>query len=342
MRPKVSDMPKRIMNKLILLLLILLAVMIPSINDADTVITVSSNGYIKWIDFNVTAEILKAALRFDIESYEKSKADPSVHHADISTLVALCAAKYGGDFKQAKASDIEKFAERLMAGESPSDISTSKHLDYFLAAYQAVLGGFVGNYAITENGMLHERYGLKVFSPIAAGYYYKHYDDFGASRSYGYKRRHLGHDLMGSVGTPIVAIESGYVEACGWNMYGGWRIGIRSYDGKRYYYYAHLRKGHPYNDIYEGKQVTAGEVIGYLGMTGYSSKEDVNNIDTPHLHFGVQLIFDKSQKDGVNQIWIDLYEYTKFLASHRSSVVYDKSTGEFNAVSPITDLTAPD
>ena len=47
---------------------------------------------------------------------------------------------------------------------------------------------------------------------------------------------------MGSIGTPIVAIESGYVEACGWNMYGGWRIGTRSFDGKRYYYYAHLRK----------------------------------------------------------------------------------------------------
>ena len=32
-------------------------------------------------------------------------------------------------------------------------------------------------------------------------------------------------DMMGQIGTPIIAIESGYVEALGWNQYGGWRIG---------------------------------------------------------------------------------------------------------------------
>ncbi len=47
---------------------------------------------------------------------------------------------------------------------------------------------------------------------------------------------------MGSIGTPIIAVESGTIEALGWNQYGGWRIGIRSFDKKRYYYYAHLRK----------------------------------------------------------------------------------------------------
>lgn len=26
---------------------------------------------------------------------------------------------------------------------------------------------------------------------------------------------------MGQIGTPIIAIESGYVEALGWNQYGG-------------------------------------------------------------------------------------------------------------------------
>ena len=72
---------------------------------------------------------------------------------------------------------------------------------------------------------------------------------------------------MGSVGTPVIAIESGVVEVLGWNMYGGWRIGIRSFDKKRYYYYAHLRKDHPYHsDLAEGDIVTAGDVIGYLGM----------------------------------------------------------------------------
>ena len=82
------------------------------------------------------------------------------------------------------------------------------------------MGGLVGCYAIRttdENGKetWKTAYGLKAFSPIAAGYGYAHYDDFGASRSYGFKRKHLGHDMMGALGTPIVAVEGGTVEAFG-------------------------------------------------------------------------------------------------------------------------------
>jgi len=164
-------------------------------------------------------------------------------------------------------------------------------------------------------------YGIKAFHPIAKNYGYSHYDDFGASRSYGYNRLHFGNDLMGSIGTPIIAVESGIVEATGWNQYGGWRIGIRSFDKKRYYYYAHLRKNHPYSENMEvGKVVQAGDVIGYLGMTGYSTKENVNNINVPHLHFGIQLIFDEVQKEGPNQIWVDLYDLVDFLKKNRSEV----------------------
>ena len=98
------------------------------------------------------------------------------------------------------------------------------------------------------------------------------------------------------------------MEALGWNQYGGWRIGIRSFDQKRYYYYAHLRKGFPYAlDLEEGSMVQAGDVIGYMGRTGYSSEENVNNIDVYHLHLGLQLIFDESQREGTNEIWIDVY-----------------------------------
>ena len=335
-------MPKNALIRITYILITILPIVLFSASRNSSAIAVSASGYIKWVDFNATSEIMRTALKCDLESYEKAKSDSTVAHAPFTTLIALAAAKYGGELGKCKPSDITSFAERLMAGETAENITKSKNFSYFLEAYEAVLGGFVGKYAVEANGIIEDRYGLKVFSPIAAGYYYRDYDDFGASRSYGYRRKHLGHDLMGSVGTPIVAVESGYVETCGWNQYGGWRIGIRSYDGKRYYYYAHLRKDHPYNDIYEGKHITAGEVIGYLGMTGYSAKENVNNIDTPHLHFGVQLIFDPSQKDGVNQIWIDLYEYTKFLSKYRSQVYYDKASGEFFASNPIIDLSAPD
>lgn len=186
------------------------------------------------------------------------------------------------------------------------------------------------------------KYGLKAFSPIARNYPYNDYDDFGAARSYGFKRQHLGHDMMGQVGTPVIAVESGYVEAIGWNQYGGWRLGIRSFDGKRYYYYAHLRKNFPYHkSLREGSVVQAGDVIGYLGRTGYSRTENTNNIDEPHLHFGIQLIFDESQKDGNNEIWIDCYEITRFLAVNRSETVKKQETKEYYRVYQMADPAIP-
>lgn len=283
---------------------------------------------IKWVDFDVTASALTDAMRIDVETHE------SARPVDWIALLSALAVKYGGDFARYKKEDLSTFVKAYTEGSSFVEIAKNEKLfRYYEAAYGAVLGGMLGEYTeISQDGTMTEGYGLIAYSPVAAGYYYNHYDDFGASRSYGYKRHHLGHDLMGSVGTPIVAVEAGYVEACGWNQYGGWRIGIRSFDGKRYYYYAHLRKNHPYCDMYEGKIVDAGEVIGYLGMTGYSTKENTNNINVPHLHYGLQLIFKPEQKDGYNQIWIDMYALTQFLAANKSTV--SKGTdGEYHAKS---------
>lgn len=125
-------------------------------------------------------------------------------------------------------------------------------------------------------------------------------------------------------------MESGVIEALGWNQYGGWRIGIRSLDGRRYYYYAHLRQNYPYQkELKEGDFVTAGEVIGYMGHTGYSTTENVNNIDQVHLHFGLQLIFDESQKEGNHEIWVDCYNLTRFLYKNRSEVYKVDGTKEW-------------
>ena len=196
-----------------------------------------------------------------------------------------------------------------------------KYFDYYHRAYDAVLGGLLGSYAIEKDGQWIPRYGLKAYSPIAEGYGYSHCDDFGFNRSFGFSRKHRGNDLMGGLGTPIVAVESGVVEAMGWNRYGGWRIGIRSADSRRYYYYAHLRKDNPYaKNLAVGDLVQAGDVIGYMGRTGYSDRENVNNIGTVHLHFGLQLVFDESQKETDAEIWVDVYDIVRLLSHHRSSV----------------------
>lgn len=294
----------------------------------------TSGGYIRWVDFDVTAEAMSDALAIDLEAY---KTERPISWID---LLAYLGAKYGGNFDYYKKADLTAFTDKLKSGKSVHEITADmKYFSYYREAYGAVLDGYVGEFY--RDGVFS--YGLRVFSPIASGFYYEHYDDFGASRSYGYKRSHLGHDLMGSIGTPVIAIESGYVEAIGWNQYGGWRIGIRSFDNKRYYYYAHLRKDHPYApELAEGDIVTAGDVIGYLGMTGYSVKENVNNINVPHLHFGIQLIFDASQKDSTNQIWIDLYELTKFLYRNRMQVVRTADNKDYEAATEIVIYDIPD
>ncbi len=288
--------------------------------------------FIKWVDFKISAAAMRRAMEMDIESYGKEI------HYDWIELLSVLAVKYGGDFSRYRESDLTELAKRIESGEKIEDITRDmKYYSYYHEAYTAVLDGFVGVHQVQtresdsgEELVWTEKYGLKAFSPIARGYGYSHYDDFGVSRSYGYKRKHLGHDMMGNIGTPIIAIESGTIEALGWNQYGGWRIGIRSFDKKRYYYYAHLRKNHPYpTDLAVGQTVKAGDVIGYLGMTGYSSKENVNNIDTPHLHMGIQLIFDESQKEGNSEIWIDCYEIAQLLEKNRSAVVKDELTGEY-------------
>ena len=269
---------------------------------------------IRWVDFQVPYESLKYALDQDILSFEQEK------HLGWIDILSLSACRTGG---KCDLLSVKQAAKDLRGNKSPEELlgSLYKYYDYYHRSLSAVLGGLVGSYAIENDGQWVSTYGLKAFSPIAAGYGYSHCDDFGASRSFGFKRKHLGHDLMGSLGTPIVAVEGGVVEAMGWNRYGGWRIGIRSFDSRRYYYYAHLQKDKPFAPgLKIGDTVQAGDLIGYMGRTGYSDRENTNNIETVHLHFGMQLIFDESQKECNSEIWVDVYDIVRLLQSHRSSI----------------------
>ena len=296
--------------------------------------------YIHWVEFNVPSDVMEKAFRLDMGTVQEEV------HLDWVELLAYLGAKYGGDFERFRQTDLDAVVEKLKSGVAMEEIAKDmKYYAYYREAYGAVLDGMVG-YFEQESGndkIWLRKYGLKVFSPIAKNFPYSDFDDFGASRSYGFKRKHLGHDMMGQVGTPVIAVESGYVEALGWNQYGGWRIGIRSFDKKRYYYYAHLRQNYPYQaNLKEGSIVTAGDVIGYLGRTGYSTTENTNNITTPHLHFGIQLIFDESQKEGNNEIWINCYEIVKFLRMNQSETVKVEGTKEWTRVYNMKDPGIPE
>jgi murein DD-endopeptidase MepM/ murein hydrolase activator NlpD len=285
---------------------------------------------IRWVDFGVPYESLKYAMEQDIATFEQE------YHISWIDILALSACRTGG---KCGLSSVKRAAADLRGEKSPEELlgNTYKYYDYYHQAYSAALGGMLGSFAIEKDGELVPTYGLKAFSPIAAGYGYSHCSDFGMNRSFGFQRKHLGNDLMGSLGTPIVAVEGGVVEAMGWNRYGGWRVGIRSFDSKRYYYYAHLQKDTPFAPgLQVGDMVQAGDLIGFMGRSGYSDKENVNNIETVHLHFGLQLIFDESQKECNSEIWIDVYDIVRLLSSHRAS--YQKQDGTWQRVYPFQDL----
>lgn len=119
--------------------------------------------------------------------------------------------------------------------------------------------------------------------PVSKRYNYTVKHSFGAGRSYGGRRAHEGVDIFADYGTPALACSYGYVELMGWNRFGGWRIGIRDANNM-YYYYAHLSsfaKG-----LHQGDLVRPGQVIGYVGSTGYGPPGTSGKFP-PHLHFGI-------------------------------------------------------
>ena len=170
------------------------------------------------MDFTVSYEALCQAYDWDVDTFDTE------HHVEWIPLLAYTAARTGGEFDKKALKILNETAEKLAEGEAEIETLTKdmKYYPYYLEAYSAALGGLVGEYeaeVIGEDGQStwQKKYGLKGYCPIARGFDYTHYDDFGAGRSYGYKRRHLGHDMMGLVGVPIIAVESGTVEALGWN-----------------------------------------------------------------------------------------------------------------------------
>ena len=125
-------------------------------------------------------------------------------------------------------------------------------------------------------------------------------DSWMDSRTYGGNRHHEGTDLFGPVSQsgyyPIVSITDGIVEQKGWLPLGGYRIGIRS-DSGGYFYYAHLSSYE--EDFTPGDRVQAGEILGFMGNTGYG-QEGTSGMFPVHLHLGIYITTPEGQEISVN------------------------------------------
>lgn len=265
--------------------------------------------FIKWMEFNASSSMISACQRAHVKLIEIGVTD-----IGAVDLLAYLAIKNGNNFGGGDRAKLDKVVAEIKSGNRSNidKYRDNKYYNRYKEQMHAVLDGIINPDTAEVSG----------YHPVAQGHWYNDCDDFGNSRSYGFKRRHLGHDMFGSVGAPIIAMEGGVITEMGWNQYGGWRVGIKSHCGTRYYYYAHLRKKNPFADgLGKGMKIEAGQVVGYLGNTGYSHKEGTDMKSTkPHLHFGMQIIFDESQEDGNGEIWVDVYQIVKFLQSRRVKI----------------------
>ncbi|MGK5510537.1 stalk domain-containing protein [Brevibacillus formosus] len=114
-------------------------------------------------------------------------------------------------------------------------------------------------------------------------------DSFGSDREWtetntGSIRSHEGIDIMAPKGTPIYSVSDGTINKVGWNTYGGWRVNITDENGQYRMYYAHLQAYAP--GLHVGKTIKAGQLIGFVGDTGYGGTGTVGMFE-PHLHFGL-------------------------------------------------------
>jgi murein DD-endopeptidase MepM/ murein hydrolase activator NlpD len=115
-------------------------------------------------------------------------------------------------------------------------------------------------------------YVFPVYGPASFG------DSFGAPRPNIPGGWHHGEDIFAPLGTPLLAVADGTLHTIGFTPIGGYRLWLRDRQGNEFYY-AHLSAYSPL--AVEGREVRAGDVIGFVGDTGDAEG------GTPHLHFEI-------------------------------------------------------
>lgn len=105
-------------------------------------------------------------------------------------------------------------------------------------------------------------------------------NEYGAPRATIASGRHEGNDIFAAMGTPVVAVADGRVYRVGTLKVSGNRLWLRDRAGFRYFY-AHMA-GFA-TAAFNGADVRAGDVLGYVGNTGDAEPTP------PHTHFQIHL-----------------------------------------------------
>jgi murein DD-endopeptidase MepM/ murein hydrolase activator NlpD len=121
----------------------------------------------------------------------------------------------------------------------------------------------------------------------------------------GYSARHRGVDLAAPLGTPVRATAAGIVSQKGISSSKGQFIAIRhtNHYVSHYYHLSRFAKG-----IRPGVRIAQGQIIGYVGSTGWATG--------PHLHYGLQkngsflnpLSLESPTKEPLKKIYLEEFK----------------------------------
>ncbi len=158
------------------------------------------------------------------------------------------------------------------------------HTDY---AYRYVdPDGFESYYDEDGNSMIRQFLKAPLsYSRITSGFTYARYHPVLNTTT-----PHRAIDYAAPTGTPIMAVADGTVTRASWNGGYGNHISVR-HNGMYDTTYSHLSR----YAVGAGQHVSQGEIIGYVGSTGYSTG--------PHLHYEVLVYGEK-----VNPLEVDFPE----------------------------------
>ena len=164
----------------------------------------------------------------------------------------------------------KKGLKKAIARAHASQRALAKRIDKIIAAQRArgnIPSKFNGSFRWPLVGRVSGEFGCSSYPGYGPGYGCAHF--------------HNGIDIVGPFGAPVRAAGKGTVVYVGWNYADGadpaWIVVI-AHSSNLQTWYAHLQPKHP---VSVGQHVSAGQVIGYEGLTG--------NTTGAHLHWMVEL-----------------------------------------------------
>ena len=164
----------------------------------------------------------------------------------------------------------KKGLKKAIARAQASQRALARRIDRIIAAQQArgnIPSRFNGSFRWPLVGRISGEFGCSSYPGYAPGYGCAHF--------------HNGIDIVGPYGAPIRAAGKGTVVYVGWNYADGadpaWIVVI-AHSSSLQTWYAHMQ---PKSPVSVGQHVSAGQVIGYEGLTG--------NTTGAHLHWMVEL-----------------------------------------------------